>query len=62
MITFRLLRVEFCRNPSEFSLEQIPAYDLYLIPYCAIIILQNLHECHAKSEDLPSTFGTDSAK
>ena len=49
MIDFRLLRVEFCRNPSEFSQLRIPVYVLHLFPCYAIIVLQNLYESeHAR--------------
>lgn len=40
---FLRLLVEICRNPSEFSWLLIPLYVLYLMPYYAIISLQNLY-------------------
>ena len=41
---FLRLLVEICRNPSEFSWLLIPLYVLHLMPYYAIISLQNLYE------------------
>lgn len=44
-----LLSAFACRILSEFSSGQFPVYDLYLFPYYAIIILQNLYESeHAR--------------
>ena len=42
-----------CRILSEFSSRQIPVYVLYLFPYYAIIILQNLYESeHAQAQKM----------